>query len=142
MKSSIFALLGFLLLSGCTSPLANMSHDQVAQLSDDQICSFYRSYSFEEKTALEVGKRRLNCDPNVRACMANGYKDGTAEMALCVNNRIEKAQLQQQIEDQNRIIQNQQNQMIIQNSINRNNPNLYQNNSPIVQQCPGFPFCR
>jgi hypothetical protein len=137
----LFALIAVFFLSACVSPLESMSPAQVSQLSDDQICGFYTSYPFEEKTTLEVGKRRLNCNPNVRACMASGHKEGSAEMALCVNNRLEKARLQKQIEEQNRTIQDQKNQIIIQESINRNQPTVHHRNGQIIY-CPGFPFCR
>lgn len=77
----IFGVLA--LLTACASPTFQMSPEQVASLSDDQICSYKNNYRNETKLEVELARRNLNCDPYFRECLRQGNQPGTQAMDFC-----------------------------------------------------------
>jgi hypothetical protein len=87
MRSFIFvsAVSVFLILSGCASPALNMTNQQIAQLSDDQLCSFQNNYRSESRTKAEIARRGLNCDRFYRECLRRGNQPGSQAMDFCMD---------------------------------------------------------
>lgn len=109
MKQKYFLIPFMLLLAGCGSPLGDMTPQQISTLSDDQLCAYRNNYPYEEKTELEIGKRKLNCDPATRECQSTGHMLGTPAMALCVKQTRENWAMQEHLEQQQQqMIQQQQ----------------------------------
>ncbi len=71
------------LLAACASPTFQMSPEQVASLSDDQICTYKNNYRNETKLEAEIARRNLNCDPYFRECLRQGNQPGTQAMDFC-----------------------------------------------------------
>lgn len=85
-------LVPILFLSGCVSPAAQMSPDQLASLTNQQLCELTWAYPYEVKTQVEIGQRGINCDPAHIECSNMGLQDGTPGFANClgvVNERNE-----------------------------------------------------
>ncbi len=108
MNTLKFASFAFILfLAACTSPAEKMTALEVSTLSDRQLCELQRTYKWEKKTELEIGRRNLNCDPANIECMELGMRANTPEMAVCVRQMHEKAELQRQIDKQRQEIERQ-----------------------------------
>ncbi len=94
MKKGIL-ILGFgLLLTACASPTFQMSPEQVASLSDDQLCSYQNNYRDETKLLDEISHRKLNCDRFYRECLRQGNTPGTQAMGFCIATLRENERLQ------------------------------------------------
>jgi hypothetical protein len=95
-----FYLIPALILSGCVSPAANMTPEQVATFSNQQLCELTWNYPYEQKTQLEIGRRGLNCDPVYIECDNSGLEPGTPAFTLCMNNIRQRNALAQQVQIQ------------------------------------------
>ncbi len=82
---SILCVLGVLLLASCASPAMNMTDAEIAQLSDDKLCSLNNNYRSYSKVNNEILNRNINCDKYVRQCLAKGNVEGTQAMDFCVD---------------------------------------------------------
>lgn len=75
-----------LAVSACASPTFQMSPEQIASLSDDQICNYKNNYRDETKLELEIARRGgLNCNRFYRECLNRGNAPGTEAMAFCMD---------------------------------------------------------
>jgi len=115
-KFTMMCLIG---LVGCTSPIADMSPAQVAQLTDDQLCGYRNYYPYDQNTELEIGRRNLNCDPATRSCMKRGLNEGSPELNLCVTELRNKWALESQLANQAKENERLRNQALL----NRNTAN-------------------
>lgn len=95
-----FYLIPALILSGCVSPAASMTQEQVATFSNQQLCELTWNYPYEQKTQLEIGRRGLNCDPVYIECDNSGLEPGTPAFTLCMKNIQERNALAQQVQAQ------------------------------------------
>jgi hypothetical protein len=102
MKKYLLFLL-VLTLSACASPAANMSSQQVASLSDQQLCNLQWNYPYEAKTEVEIGRRNLNCDPAYLECKSSGLKDGSPSLSHCIKTVQERNVLAQQVQIQQQL---------------------------------------
>lgn len=82
-----------MILGACASPAFNMTDAQIYNLSDDQLCSYRNNYRSEARTEAEIARRRLNCNPFVRECLARGNQPGTEAMGFCVATLRENQRL-------------------------------------------------
>lgn len=80
-KFSLFIMM--LVVSACASPTFQMSPEQVASLSDDQLCTYRNNYRGETKMNAEILRRNLNCDRFHRECLRRGNQPGTEAMNFC-----------------------------------------------------------
>ncbi len=89
-----FSLLIMVLsICACASPTFQMSPEQVASLSDDQLCTYSNNYRGETKMNAEIARRNLNCDRYYRECLRRGNQPETGAMKFCMdilreNNRL------------------------------------------------------
>ncbi len=83
MKRTVCVIL-LLALSSCASPTFQMTPEQVAGLSDDQLCNYRNNYRGETKMNAEIERRGLNCDRHYRECLKRGNQPGTEAMGFCV----------------------------------------------------------
>ncbi len=81
----LLILAPMLLLAACASPTFQMSPEQIATLSDDQLCAYKNNYRNETKLELEIGRRQLNCNRFYRECLNRGNQPGTQAMAFCMD---------------------------------------------------------
>jgi hypothetical protein len=93
-------LLPLIILSACASPAAQMTPEQVSNLSNQQLCELTWNYPYEQKTQVEIGKRKINCDPVYIECDNSGVKPGTPGFMLCMKNVQERNELAQQAQTQ------------------------------------------
>ncbi|PZO86701.1 MAG: hypothetical protein DI626_05805 [Micavibrio aeruginosavorus] len=84
MKKFVPFLL-LILVSACASPAKDMTAEQVSHLSDEQLCDMSKSYAFEAKIEVEIGKRDLQCTDEYLACKRQGYKPRTPDFENCQN---------------------------------------------------------
>lgn len=65
-----------------------MSDQQIASLSDEQICNYKRNYREEPRLNDELMRRGLGameCNPNFRECARRGNQPGTESMNFCMD---------------------------------------------------------
>ena len=89
-------LFSVLILSSCASPTFKMSPEQVAALSDDQLCTYSNNYRNETKMSAEIARRNLNCDRYFRECLRRGNQPGTEAMKFCMDILRENSRLRSQ----------------------------------------------
>jgi hypothetical protein len=150
MRNIFLGLCVLVLLSGCMSPAARMSQEDISSLSNQQLCGLNNSYGWEEKTQIEIGRRNLNCDPVFNECLNRGSKPNTPEMALCTNQIRQTMQLEEQVKRQQKTLESQMDKQRRELEYQRGLDNLQrmkQANQPQIQNhhqpqfCAGFPFC-
>lgn len=83
MTRTLLALAVAGCVTACASPTFNMTPQQVAALSDDQLCAYDNSYRSETKMSAEIARRGLNCDRYYRECLRRGNQPNTEAMAFC-----------------------------------------------------------
>lgn len=96
----ILSILCLLLLTACVSPASDMTSEQVAKLSNSQLCHLRNSYPWEAKTETEIGRRGINCDPLYLECKYQGFEDNTPEMRFCINSLEEQYALQKRLKEE------------------------------------------
>lgn len=102
MMKRLLSLACIMLVAACASPAEQMTMQEVSQLSDKQLCELKRTYRWEKKTELEIGKRNLNCDPDYIECSSRGVKPNSPEMAVCIDHLRENRALKEKLEQQQR----------------------------------------
>lgn len=104
------------LLAGCAQPqVVHYSTEQIAQLSNAQLCELKNHYNPNANIEVEVGRRNLICDPIINECLGRGNKLGTPAMSLCIKEikenialKQELAQKEAELKQKNIQLQNQQ----------------------------------
>lgn len=91
-----------LFVAACASPATKMTEHQVSQLSDLQLCQLKNSYSYEQKTEVEIGKRNLNCHPAYMQCRQNGYDNNSQEIHTCAQNLADRWALEKELAEKER----------------------------------------
>ena len=84
-KLILIACLG---LAACASPTMKMSDQEIANLSDDQICSYETSYRDEPRLNAELARRGIapeQCNRFYRECLRRGNKPNTEAMNFCMD---------------------------------------------------------
>lgn len=82
-----------ILLAACASPTFEMPPQQIASLSDDQLCRYKNNYRDETKLEMEIAKRNINCDRFFRQCLNQGNQPGTQAMNFCIATLRENERL-------------------------------------------------
>ncbi len=97
MKLKSLMVMGLLVvLAGCASPTFQMAPEQIAALSDDELCRYDNNYRAEAKLEAEIAKRQINCDPFYRQCLKQGNQPGTQAMNFCIATLKENEALKQE----------------------------------------------
>ncbi len=118
------------LLSGCYSPAAEMSPQQISMMSDMQLCQLKNSYPWEQNTEIEIGRRNLNCDPAYNECLSQGHRPNSPAMAMCIKQVRENWALQREVQKKDAQLQQQQ----VQQSNERMWNNILEKSRPPRQQ--------
>jgi len=78
-----------LFVAACASPTMKMSDQEIANLSDDQLCSYKNTYREEPRLNNELARRGLqddmSCNRFFRECLRRGNKPGTQAMDFCMD---------------------------------------------------------
>lgn len=111
---------------GACHPISSMKPEEVAQLSDDQICDYENRISNNEFVVLEIGKRNLNCDPFHRACLAKGLKPKTSAINICTDQLKENDRLQGKLGIKELLLQYERSRQVEEHN---------------TRYCNDFPFC-
>lgn len=77
-------LVSLLLLTACASPVRGMAPQQVAELSDYQLCRLSVGYRYEPNTEGEIARRGLVCTSETVQCMSQGINPENPAMGFCV----------------------------------------------------------
>jgi hypothetical protein len=86
------------MLAGCAQPqVIHYSTDQIAQLSNAQLCEIKNNYNPSAYIEAEVGRRNLICDPIINECLGRGNRLSTPAMALCIKEIKENFALKQEL---------------------------------------------
>lgn len=96
MMKYALALVFVVIISGCASPVFNMTDEQIRTMSDDQLCSYKNAYRAEARTEAEVARRGLNCNRYYRECIRRGNQPGTQAMNFCMDLVRENERLRYQ----------------------------------------------
>ena len=81
------------LLAACTSPTFQMPPEQIASLTDNQLCKYKNNYRDETKLENEISRRGINCDRFFRECLNQGNQPGTQAMGFCIATLRENERL-------------------------------------------------
>lgn len=95
----IAAFAALMLLAACASPTLKMADQQIASLSDDQLCTYKNNYREEARLNAELARRGLGpveCNPRFRQCMARGNQPGTRAMDFCMDVLAENDRLRRE----------------------------------------------
>lgn len=84
MKAFLYVTTLIALAACATSPAQTMTPQQVAALTDVQLCDLDYYYRDEPKTMQEIARRGLPCDPDEITCMKRGIERGSPLMPLCM----------------------------------------------------------
>jgi hypothetical protein len=82
MKSRLYLACFILLpLLGCKT----FTPEQIAAMSDDDLCNIRdrKFYNYQTSLDAEIRDRKLDCNPNHRACISYGHQFGTTDYADC-----------------------------------------------------------
>lgn len=77
-----------LLVAGCASPTMKMSDQEIASLSDDQLCSYKNSYREEPRLNAELARRGIEdmeCNRFYRECLRRGNPPNSQAMNFCMD---------------------------------------------------------
>lgn len=84
------------MLGGCAPQVVHYSTDQIAQLSNAQLCEL-KNYNHNAYIEAEVGRRNLICDPIINECLGRGNRLSTPAMSLCIKEIKENLALKQEL---------------------------------------------
>ena len=77
-----------LLVAACASPTMKMSDQEIASLSDDQLCGYKSSYREEPRLNNELARRGIPdeaCNRFYRECLRRGNQPNTEAMNFCMD---------------------------------------------------------